>query len=83
MHIPGVVQILGGKRTLQAAQAHPETHGIQINEAIIRLVGLPDLFQVGILVNKQGDSDVDSVSSSESDVFSECGEARMRGDMVV
>ena len=83
MDVPGVVQILGRKSTLETTEPHPEAHRIQVNVSIVGLISFPDLFKVSVLINKQRDSNINSVSSPESDVFGESGKAGMGGNVVV
>lgn len=78
-----MVQILGRKSTLETTEPHPEAHRIQVNVSIVGLISFPDLFKVSVLINKQRDSNINSVSSPESDVFGESGKAGMGGNVVV
>lgn len=83
MYVPCMIQVLGRKRTLQAAQTHPKTHRVQVDLTIIRFISLPNLLKIGVLINHQWHSDVNGMLSSESNVFSQSGEAGMRSDMVI
>lgn len=83
MYVPSMIQIFGRKGTLKTAKPHSKAHRIQINLPIIRLISLPNFFEVSVLINHQRHSDVYCMFFSKSDVFCQSRESRMRSNVIV